>query len=199
MADDLGMSSGALSECLSDPKQWSKWVEPIDAYFRKKGWPDADPSRWATAAPTDEPAPVDRDDPKAATIRRNVRLLRTRAGFDLEGAASEAGVSYDQWERWEQGRDPISFSHLELIAKTLGHDAMHFWADWNGSEPPATALAPHERLWARRNALPPELREQIRREQDELAKERYAVLSPGFASAKKAVQAKMGKAKGVKK
>jgi transcriptional regulator with XRE-family HTH domain len=121
--------------------------------------------------------------PGAGKVPANIRKLRELAGFSVDGAADVAGVSYGLWDRWESGEELPSYTDLELIATTLGHQPGHFFEE----NPPATTLDETELLWARHRKwrhLTPEEQEKLRRSSAEAARE-VLEMSPGFVAAKK--------------
>lgn len=130
-------------------------------------------------------------------IARNIRTLREGAGFDPEGAADVAGVPVETWLAWERGDREPSVSEAELIAKTLGHEPGHLWFDTGGA-PPKSTLGDYDLLWARRRKLeelPDEVRDAIRKAEDEARRRVLEELSPSFVAKKKAVQKAMKNAK----
>ncbi len=171
-------------------------IEAIEAISRELEMPSpvaiSDSAGGATAAPAEE------GDPQVKKIRRNIQLLRQRAGFDVEGAADAAVVMAETWLRWERGELKPTLTDLELIAATLGHEPGHFWLD----NPPPTRLGPHEMPWFRRRLqldLPPDVRERLRKAEEDARKIILSEVTPGFVAAKKAQQEQMKKAKAANK
>lgn len=142
----------------------------------------------------EQPGRVDTDDPKNKTIRQNVRRLRERAGYDVEGLADALRIPTEQLLDYERGEKLIPPSMLEEIARRLGHEISDFWSD----TPPESKLGAFEDFWRRRrlhDRLTPEQQATKRQLDDEYARKLEAALSPSFAAEKRAVDEHIKKAK----
>lgn len=53
-------------------------------------------------------------------IGKNIRSIRKDRGFTLELLARRLGVSYQQLQKYEQGKNSISSERLKLLATVLG-------------------------------------------------------------------------------
>lgn len=137
---------------------------------------------------------VDADDPKNKTIRTNLRRLRERAGYEVEGLADALRIEADQLLEYERGDKAIPPSLLEAIAAQLGHEISHFWSE----NPPPSTLGQFDDFWRRRrlhDQLTPEQKAIVREIDEEYTKKLAAALSPEFTAGKKAQLEHIKKAK----
>lgn len=69
-------------------------------------------------------------------IRRNLVRFRKELGLSQEQAAARAGISVDNWRRYERERTPDAVT-LGVIAMALGHTTDHFYLEAPPASDPA--------------------------------------------------------------
>ena len=59
-------------------------------------------------------------------IGSNIRLLRSRKGISQAGLGAVIGVSFQQIQKYEDGRSPVAASRLLLIVSALDQSLHEF-------------------------------------------------------------------------
>ena len=70
---------------------------------------------------------------------RRIRLRRLEAGISQEELGDKLGVTFQQVQKYERGRNRVSAARLQQIAETLGVE-MPFFYDGHGKEPEVDSL-----------------------------------------------------------
>ena len=70
-----------------------------------------------------------RPDTTDRLVGTRIRLRRQSLGMSQTDVAKEAGITYQQFQKYEQGLSRISASRLALIAKALGVPITSFFDD----------------------------------------------------------------------
>ena len=72
-------------------------------------------------------------------IGRRIRLRRFEVGISQKELADKLGLTFQQVQKYERGRNRVSAARLQQIAETLGVE-MPFFYDGHGKEPEVDSL-----------------------------------------------------------
>lgn len=76
-------------------------------------------------------------------IGQKLRFKRLMLGYTMQEIADMIGISFQQIQKYEKGRNQLTVNKLYLLANVLGEDLSFFTEQFNN---PATKLADSDRL-----------------------------------------------------
>lgn len=96
-------------------------------------------------------------------VGKQLRSIRTQRGYSQEGLAAEVGLTFQQLQKYEYGRNRISASRMFQFSEILQIPPSFFFKGLpHTEEKPCVSLNPqHVRLLKYYDAAPPALRKAV--------------------------------------